>query len=97
MVICLERGANDLHIVQLMPVAPIISISLATLVLAYPDVLEERPLNGHLSSQAYFPTWQYGVKEDGEKDLVCLERLHRSGMTTTLQKPFHGHYTGHLC
>jgi len=55
-------------------------------------VLEERPLNGHLSSQAYFLTWQYGVKVAGEKDLVCLERLHTSGMTT-LQKPFHGHYT----
>jgi len=43
MFICLERGANDLHMVQLMPVPPIIScfikiqIGLIFLVLIYQD------------------------------------------------------------
>jgi len=38
MVICLERGANGLHMVQLMPLPPIISIQngSAFLVPAYP-------------------------------------------------------------
>jgi len=42
MVVCLERGANDLHMDQLMPLPPIISwfikiqIGLTFLTLAYP-------------------------------------------------------------
>ena len=42
MVICLERDANDLHLIQLMPLSPVIScsikvqIGLTLLVLAYP-------------------------------------------------------------
>jgi len=42
-VICLEQGANDLHMLQLMPLPPVIScvikiqIGLTFLVLTYPD------------------------------------------------------------
>jgi len=56
MVICrLERGANALHVVQLMPLPPIIScfvkikIRLIFLVPAYPGCPGKRPLNGRLS------------------------------------------------
>ena len=47
MVICLERGANDLHIVQLMPLPPLVScfikiqIGLTFLVPAYPGFPEK--------------------------------------------------------
>ena len=55
MVICLERGADSLHMVQLMPLHPKTSLSLASfkskLVLPFwyrltQAVLEKRPLNG---------------------------------------------------
>ena len=54
MVVCLERGANDLHRVQLMPLLPHHLLlqqnvkcfnSFNLLVLAYQVVLEKRPLN----------------------------------------------------
>ena len=51
-VICLERGADGLHMVQLMPLHPKIPSSLAlftsrlVLPLWYQVVLEKRPLNG---------------------------------------------------
>jgi len=47
MVICVERGADDLHVVQMMPLPPVIScfielqIGLTFLVLAYPVLLEK--------------------------------------------------------
>jgi len=47
MVICLDRGANHLHVVQMMPLPPVMScfielqIGLTFLVLAYPVVLEK--------------------------------------------------------
>ena len=52
MVICLERGANDLHMVQLMPLpppsslAPVKSRLVYLLVPAYPGCPRKRPLNG---------------------------------------------------
>jgi len=52
MVICLERGANDLHMVPLMPLPPIISRSskiqngLPLWCWLTQVVLEKRPLNG---------------------------------------------------
>jgi len=55
MVICLEQGANDLHLVQLIPLPPVIScftdiqIGLTFLVPAYPSCRGKRPLNGCLS------------------------------------------------
>jgi len=45
MVICLERGANDLHMVQLMPLPPH-HLLLHHLVLAYPGCSGKRPSNG---------------------------------------------------
>jgi len=57
MVISLERGANDLHMVQLMPLPPIIScfieiqIGLTFLVPTTQVVLEKMSLNGRLSGQ----------------------------------------------
>jgi len=51
-VICLERGANDLHMVQLIPLPHIISCFIkiqngsAFLVPAYPGCPGKRPLNG---------------------------------------------------
>jgi len=47
MVISLERGANDLHMVQLMPLPPIISCFIK--IQHIQVVLEKRPLNGCLS------------------------------------------------
>ena len=44
MVICLERGADCLHIVQLMPLHPKTLSSLASF--KSEVVLEKRPLNG---------------------------------------------------
>ena len=42
MVICLERGANDLHKVQLMLLPPhLLQIGVTFLVLAYPGCLEK--------------------------------------------------------
>jgi len=47
MVICVERGADDLHVVQMMPLPPVIScfielqIGLTFLVLTYPVLLEK--------------------------------------------------------
>ena len=56
MVVCLKRGANDLHMVQLMPLPPVISYlvkiqnGLTFLVPSYPGCpVEKRPLNGCLS------------------------------------------------
>ena len=52
MVICLERGANDLHMVQLMPLPPrhlLLQQNLEWLSFWYQPiqvVLEKRPLNG---------------------------------------------------
>jgi len=55
MVVCLERGANDLHIVQLMPLPPIISCSKIQNGLPFwcglnQVVLEKSPLSGCSSS-----------------------------------------------
>ena len=56
MVICLERGANDLHMVQLMPLPPIISCSskiqngLPFFLAAYPGCPGKKPLNRRSSS-----------------------------------------------
>ena len=61
MVICLEQGADCLHMVQLLPLHPKTSPSLASfksrLVLPFwyhvtQVVLEKRPLNGHSSSSS---------------------------------------------
>ena len=55
-VICLERGANDLHMVQLMPLPPHHLLlqynpeQFTFLVLAYPGYPGKRPLNGCSSS-----------------------------------------------
>jgi len=52
MVICLESGAHGLHMVQLMPLPPIICCFIKIqngsvfLVPAYPDCPGKRPLNG---------------------------------------------------
>ena len=52
MIICLEWGANDLHMVQLMPLSPIISFfnkiqnGFTFLVPAYPGCPKKRLLNG---------------------------------------------------
>ena len=52
MVVCLERGANDLHIVQLMPLPPCHLLLhqnsewFILLVPAYPGCPGKRPLNG---------------------------------------------------
>ena len=55
MVICLDRGADDLHMVQLVPLPPQHHLllhsfknqtGLTILVLAYQFVIERRPLNG---------------------------------------------------
>jgi len=52
MIICLERGANNLHVVQLIPLSPIISCFIkiqngsAFLVLAYPGCAGKRLFNG---------------------------------------------------
>jgi len=52
MVICMEQSANDLHMVQLMPLPPIVSCFIkiqngcAFLVLLTQAVLEKRLLNG---------------------------------------------------
>jgi len=59
MVICLEQGANDLHMVQLMPLPPIISCSskikngLPFWCRLTQVVLEKRPLNRYSSSSYY--------------------------------------------
>ena len=65
MVVCLERGANGLHMVQLMPLPPIISsfikIQIGLIWCRLTQVvLEKRPLNGCLSSTMFVI------------DLVCL-------------------------
>ena len=58
MVICVERGANDLHMVHLMPLPPIISCSskiqngLPFWCRPTQIVLEKRPLNGCSSSSS---------------------------------------------
>jgi len=53
-IICLEQGSDDLHMVQLMPLPPClikIQIGLKFLVPAYPGCPGKgRPLNGCLSS-----------------------------------------------
>jgi len=55
-VVCLKRGANDLHMVQLMPLPPrhlLLKYNpewFTFLVPAYQVVLEKRPLNGRSSS-----------------------------------------------
>jgi len=49
MVICLEQGANYLHMVQLMPLPPVISCSSRLTQV----VLEKRPLNGCSSSSGF--------------------------------------------
>ena len=63
MVICLERGAGCLHMVQLMPLHPKTPSSLASfksrlvlsfLVLAYPGVLEKRPQMSEVPVVIYF-------------------------------------------
>ena len=63
MVICLEQGADRLHIVQLMPLHPQIPASLTSvksrLVLPFwyrrtQVVLEKRPLNKCSSSSSFF-------------------------------------------
>jgi len=63
MVICLERGANDRHMVQLMPLfTPISLASLKSgmvLALAYPGCLEKRPLNGCTSSSSSSSSSQF--------------------------------------
>jgi len=52
MVICLQQGANDLHIIQLMPLPPVIScfikiqIGLTFLVLPYSGCPGKKSLNG---------------------------------------------------
>jgi len=52
MVICLERGANDLHMVQLMPLPPqhvLLQYNpewFTFMVRAYPGCPGKRPLNG---------------------------------------------------
>jgi len=51
MVICLQRGANDLPMVQLMPMPPPSSLApvksrMVYLMPAYPGYLGKRPLNG---------------------------------------------------
>jgi len=59
MVICLERGANDLHMVQLMLLPPFISCfikiqnGLPFGCQLTEVVLEKRPLNGCSSSSSY--------------------------------------------
>ena len=60
-VICLERDANDLHMVQLMPLPPHHLLLqkksewFTSLVPAYPGCLSgKRPLNGHSSSVVVF-------------------------------------------
>jgi len=60
MVICLEWGANDLHMVQLIPLPAVIScfikiqIGLTFLMLAYPHCPEKQPLNWCLSVNNFF-------------------------------------------
>ena len=49
MVICLEQGANDLHMVQLMPLPPrhlLLHQNPEWFILLVTVVLEKRPLNG---------------------------------------------------
>ena len=55
MVICLERGADCLHMVQLMPLPSqnLIQTGFTFLVLAYQVVPEKRPLNGCSGSSSY--------------------------------------------
>jgi len=56
MVICLEQGANDLHMVQLMPLPPhhlLLQLNpewFTFLVPAYPGLPGKRPMNGCSSS-----------------------------------------------
>ena len=45
MVICLERGANDLHVVQLMPLPPTSLATVKSRMVYLSGVLEKRPLN----------------------------------------------------
>jgi len=53
MVICLQQGANDLHMVQLMPLPPrhLLLIKMQNIWCQFTKlVLEKRPLNGCRSS-----------------------------------------------
>ena len=60
MVICLERGANELHMVQLMPLTPRHLLLqqnpewFILLVPAYPVCPGKRPLNGCVSTVSNF-------------------------------------------
>jgi len=54
MAICLERGANDVHMVQLMPLSPPASVAAvkSRIVLLFwliQVILDKRPLNGRPS------------------------------------------------
>ena len=68
-VICLERGANDLHMVQLMPLPPHLFLLqenpywFTFLLLAYPGCPGERPLDG-CSSVVVDAVW-YSVRCTG--------------------------------
>jgi len=60
-VICLERGAGDLYMVQLMPLPPHnlcikIEIGLVFLVLLTQVVLEKRPLNNYRHHHHFWVT-----------------------------------------
>jgi len=58
MVICLERGADDLHMVQLMPLPPPSSLALVKSRMVYlsgavlPGLFSKKTLNGCSSSTA---------------------------------------------
>jgi len=67
MVICLERCANDLHIIQLMPLPPTVScliqiqIGFTFLVLAYPGRPGKETAK-RVSSICLSVTWKWGQK-----------------------------------
>jgi len=88
MVICMERGANDLHVVQLTPLPPIISHSSKIQnVLPFwcrltKVVMEKSPLNGFSISNCCFSLFWFsflstsqeiGWEEHLWNDLFCVK------------------------
>ena len=85
MVNCLERGADCLHMVQLLPVHPKIPASLASfkfrLVLPFwyqltQVVLEKRPLNGCNNSSSSSSSSSFQVNMDYQREIWTPHLIH---------------------
>ena len=79
MVVCLERGANDFHMVQLIPLLPLSYLLKKNpewciiLVLAYPVCHGKRPLSMYCSVVVTYITYCLHSYENK----ACLHRCHK--------------------